>query len=216
MTGLMPLAAIARPNASNICIEPTEMPCTLARRAKISPGLSSVAGPLSPPIIVILPPTRIAPNERASVAAPPTSTIWAAGKSERSLLPVGRGLVVDAVTSAERLRTRELVVARRRNDHLNAHHARELEAEDRDATGALQQHRLTGDQLCVLHHRVPNRDARTGEGRALLQRQVRWNFYDPAMAARSARWPRRRKKITGGGTLPACSRITVIGTKAKS
>ena len=30
----MPLAAIAR--ASNICIEPTEMPCTLARRAKIS------------------------------------------------------------------------------------------------------------------------------------------------------------------------------------
>jgi hypothetical protein len=24
------------------------------------------------------------------------------------------------------------------------------------------------------------------------------------------------KKITGGGTLPACSRITVIGTKTKS
>src|SRR6516225_9677334 len=130
MTGLMPLAAIARPNASNICIESTEMPCTLARRAKISPGLSSVAGPLSPPIIVILPPTRIAPNERASVAAPPTSTIWAAGKSERSLLPVGRGLVVDAVTRAER---------------------------------------------------IPNGDARTGEGRPLLQRQVRRNFYDPVL-----------------------------------
>jgi hypothetical protein len=32
------------------------MPCTLARRAKISPGLSSVAGPLRPPIILILPP----------------------------------------------------------------------------------------------------------------------------------------------------------------
>jgi hypothetical protein len=40
----MPPAAIARLIASNICIEPTEMPCTLARRAKISPGLSSVAG----------------------------------------------------------------------------------------------------------------------------------------------------------------------------
>src|SRR5262245_17391738 len=58
------------------CIEPTEMPCTLARRAKISPGLSSVAGPLRPPIMLILPPTRMAPNERANVAAPPTSTTW--------------------------------------------------------------------------------------------------------------------------------------------
>src|SRR6516225_7572292 len=30
----------------------------------------------TPPIRVILPPTRIAPNERASVVAPPTSTTW--------------------------------------------------------------------------------------------------------------------------------------------
>src|SRR5262249_45600714 len=105
----------------------------------------------------------------------------AAGEFERSLLPVGRGLVVDAVIGAKRLRTRELVIARRRDDHLNAHHARELEAEDRDATGPLQQHRLTGDQLCVLHHRVPNGDASTWEGRTLLQRQVRWNFYDPVL-----------------------------------
>src|SRR5215831_3784553 len=105
----------------------------------------------------------------------------AAGKSERSLLPVGRGLVVDAVIGAERLRTRELVIARRRNDHLNAHRARELEAEDRDATGALQQRGLAGDEFCVLHHGVPNRDGSTGEGRALFQRQVRWNFYDPVL-----------------------------------
>src|SRR5262249_21034254 len=63
----------------------------------------------------------------------------AAGESERSLLPVGRSLVVDAVIGAECLRTCELVVARRRNDHLNDQHGRELEAEDRDATGALQQ-----------------------------------------------------------------------------
>src|SRR5262249_32005240 len=79
------------------------------------------------------------------------------------------------------LRARELVIARRCNDHLNAHHARELEAKDRDAAGALQQHGLTGDQLCVLPYGVPNGDARTGEGRALLQRQVRWNFYDPVV-----------------------------------
>jgi hypothetical protein len=67
ITGLIPLAVMARFIASNICIEPTEMPCTLARRAKISPGLSSVAGPLKPPIKLILPPSRIAPKERVRV-----------------------------------------------------------------------------------------------------------------------------------------------------
>src|SRR5262245_35063942 len=109
----------------------------------------------------------------------------AASESDRGLLPVGRGLIVDAVIGAECLRTRELVIARRRNDRLNAHHARELEAKDRDTAGALQQHRLTGDQLCVLPHRVPNGDARTGEGRALLKAQVRRSFYHPARLQRS-------------------------------
>ena len=61
----------------------------------------------------------------------------AAGEPQCSLLPVGRGLVVDAVIGAECLRTRELVIARRGDDHLNAHRTRELEAKDRDATGPL-------------------------------------------------------------------------------
>ena len=74
ITGLMALTSIARFIAMNICVEPTEMPRTLARREKISPGLSSVAPPLKPPIMVTLPPARMAPNERVSVAAPPTST----------------------------------------------------------------------------------------------------------------------------------------------
>src|SRR5262249_4392953 len=105
----------------------------------------------------------------------------AVGESERSLLPVRPGLVVDAVIGTECLRTRELVIARRCNDHLNAHHARELQAKDRDTAGALQQHGLTSDQFCVLPHGVPSGDARTGEGRTLLQRQVRRNFYDPVL-----------------------------------
>jgi hypothetical protein len=49
ITGLISFAVIVRFIASNIRIEPTEMPCTSARRARISPGLSSVAGPLNPP-----------------------------------------------------------------------------------------------------------------------------------------------------------------------
>ena len=42
---------MARFIAMNISVEPTEMPCTLARREKIRPGLSSVAPPLKPPIM---------------------------------------------------------------------------------------------------------------------------------------------------------------------
>src|SRR5262245_44923576 len=184
-TGLRPFPAIARFMASNICIEPTEMPCTLARRAKISPGLSSVAGPLRPPIILILPPTRIAPNEagkrRGTADLDNMVNAAAAGEPQRSLLPVRRGLVINAVIGTDCLRTRDLVIARRCNDHLNSHRARELEAEDRDAASPQQQHCLTGDQLCVLHHRVPSGDACTGEGCTLLQRQMPWNFYDPVL-----------------------------------
>jgi hypothetical protein len=46
ITGLIPFTAMARFTASNVCVEPTEMPCTLARRANISPELSLVVGDL--------------------------------------------------------------------------------------------------------------------------------------------------------------------------
>jgi hypothetical protein len=59
MIGLSLLTAIARFMASNICVEPTDMPCRFARRAKISIGFISAA-PESTPISVILPPIRIA------------------------------------------------------------------------------------------------------------------------------------------------------------
>src|SRR5262249_51911565 len=125
--------------------------------------------------------TERAGKRRGTADLANVANTTAAREFERSLLPVGRGLVVDAAIGAECLRTCELVIARRCDDRLNAHHARELEAEDRDATGALQQHGLAGNELCVLHHRVPNGDASTWEGRALLQRQVRWKFYDPVL-----------------------------------
>jgi hypothetical protein len=40
---LDPIYATTWFTASNVCVEPTEMPCTLARRANISPELSLVA-----------------------------------------------------------------------------------------------------------------------------------------------------------------------------
>ena len=60
ITALILFAAIARFMASNIWIEPTEMPWMLTRRTMIGSGSSSFAEP--EPIMLILPPTRIAPN----------------------------------------------------------------------------------------------------------------------------------------------------------
>ena len=53
----------------------------------------------------------------------------------------------------------------------------ELQAEDRDAAGALQQDGVAGFELGVLHHGVPGGDAGAGQRRALLQRQMRRDFH---------------------------------------
>src|SRR5450756_3031378 len=52
-------------------------------------------------------------------------------------VPVGRCLVVNSVVSAELLRAREFVVTRRVNDNLYTHSLRQLQAEDRNASGNL-------------------------------------------------------------------------------
>src|SRR5262245_31240703 len=75
MIGFICATAIARFSASNIWVEPTEIPCTLARLPRISIGLRSAA-PDSTPIMLILPPMRTAPSDLAMVPAPPTSTTW--------------------------------------------------------------------------------------------------------------------------------------------
>jgi hypothetical protein len=69
----------------------------------------------------------------------------APGEFHRRLLPAGGALVIDALVGAEVLCTRKLLVARRRDDDLQAHCVRQLQPEDRDAAGALQQDGLAGD-----------------------------------------------------------------------
>lgn len=44
ITGLMPFATMTAFIASNISLEPTKMSPTLARHAKVSPGLSVLPG----------------------------------------------------------------------------------------------------------------------------------------------------------------------------
>src|SRR4029077_9329014 len=77
----------------------------------------------------------------------------AAGEFDRRLVPFRRALVVDAAGGAERLGARELLVARRGDDCGHAYRVRELQAEDRYAPGALQQHALASVQPGVMHHR---------------------------------------------------------------
>jgi hypothetical protein len=66
----------------------------------------------------------------------------AAGEFHRRLLPVRRALVIDAPVRAEILRTRELLITRRRDDDLHAHRVRQLQPKGRDAAGALQEDSL--------------------------------------------------------------------------
>ena len=63
----------------------------------------------------------------------------------------------------------------------HAHGMGELQAEDRDAAGALQQHGLPGDQLGVHHHGVPRGDCGARQRRALLERQMRRDFDDAVL-----------------------------------
>jgi hypothetical protein len=67
---------------------------------------------------------------------------------------------------------RELLVARRGDDHLRAHQPGELQREDRDPAGALYQHALPGDDAPVLGERVPGGDRGARQRGALLERQV--------------------------------------------
>ena len=97
----------------------------------------------------------------------------AVGQFDRGLVPVRRGLVVDAVRGAEFPGARELLVAERCGDHRRAHQLGELQAEDRDTAGALHQHRVAGGDLAVFGERVPRGDAGAGQARAFLVRQMR-------------------------------------------
>jgi hypothetical protein len=133
--------------------------------------------------MLTLPPTRMAPAERKSErigAADLEQVIDAVPvvEGDRRLVPIGRGLVVDPAGRAQRLGARKLRVARRGNDRNDASRVSELQAEDGDAAGALQQHRLAGDQLGVIEHRLPGGHCGAGQRRALVDRKMRRDFHD--------------------------------------
>ena len=158
------------------------MPWMLARLPMIRPGLSSVAGPLRLPIMLILPPTRMAPNDlREGAGAADLDHVIdaaAAGELHRRLLPVRRGLVVDGVGGAELLRLGELVVARRGDDR-PACPSRGASCRPNTETPPVPCSSTVWPAISlpcsIMACHTVTRGA--GQGRALLQRQVRRDFH---------------------------------------
>src|SRR5215468_1778411 len=86
-----------------------------------------------------------------------------AGHLPRELAPFRCGLVVDGDVGAELLELFDLGLARRGRDHARAAHFCELQCEDRNAAGALGQHRLPRPDVAEFYHRAPRRQPGTGE-----------------------------------------------------
>ncbi len=122
--------------------------------------------------MLTLPPTRIAPNERVSVAGAAdldhVVDAAAAGELHRRLVPFRRGLVIDAERGAERLGALELLVARRGDDRHECPSRARIAARRPRRRRCPAAARSAGDQLGVLHHRVPRGDGGARQRRAFL------------------------------------------------
>ena len=85
--------------------------------------------------------------------APPTSTMMSAPRPpvsfSASLSQSGVGLIVDHGLGAHLLQPLGLGRRARGGDHARAEHPGELQGEDRDAAGALHQHRVAGLELPI-------------------------------------------------------------------
>src|SRR5690606_41003648 len=98
-------------------------------------------------------------------------------------LPVLVRDVVDGAESTELARARELRVARARDDRPRPGRRRELQAHDRHAARALEQHVVAGFELAALEERDPGRDADARQRRCLLEAQMLRNL-DERLGAR--------------------------------
>jgi hypothetical protein len=117
---------------------------------------------------LIFPPERMALSDFAKVPGPPTSTIWS----------TPRPPVMSVAALSQGLGARQFFVAGRRRDDLRAHHAGDLQREDRHAAGALHEDGLPGHQLAVLDEGVPGGQGGAGQGRRFLKAHVGGNRHD--------------------------------------
>jgi ATP-dependent helicase HrpB len=90
------------------------------------------------------------------------------------LVPVRRRPVVDGSDGAERPGARQLVITRAGDDRLCTRRHRELQTEYRHPACAFQQHVIAGLHPAARHEAVPGSHRRTGQRRAFLVRQMRW------------------------------------------
>src|SRR5882757_1413312 len=78
------------------------------------------------------------------------------------LAPVGHGLVINDGVGPETLELFQLLLGGRRSDYSGARSFRELQREQRYATRAKDQHRITGLHLAIHHQASPGSNSRAG------------------------------------------------------
>ena len=94
------------------------------------------------------------------------------GEVFRGLVPVGVGFVVDDVRGAEAAGAFELLVGRAGEDDGGAVHAGDLQGEEGDTAGALDEDGLAGVEVALLDERVPGGERGAGEGGGFLEAEM--------------------------------------------
>ena len=87
-------------------------------------------------------------------------------------VPVGRGFVVDGVGGSEAAAAIELLVGGTGEDDGRTVHPCDLQSEERDAAGALDEDGLAGAEMALLDQRVPCGERGAGEGGGLFEAEV--------------------------------------------
>ena len=88
----------------------------------------------------------------------------AAGQFEHFRSPGLDFLVIDQMVCTHFLEPLELVIRRGGRDHRRTGRLGKLQSEDRDATGALHQHRVARLDAAIAKQRPPGSQSRAGQG----------------------------------------------------
>lgn len=162
------------------------------------------------PMVETTPPKAMASKDCSIVPGPPTSTMWSTPRPlvcianlvssapeasrkgrtdelQRFLGPLRRRFVVDPMIGSELLRILELLVAPRSDDHRRSRSLGNLQSEDRDSAGALEEdgvarlERVAGGP----EEGVVGRDGGAGQSRGLVEGHP-LGYLDKALHSSSA------------------------------
>ena len=102
----------------------------------------------------------------------------ALGELTGRFVPIGSGSVVDYGVGAHGGEALEFGIAGRGGEDARSGHFGELEGEDGDPAGTLNQHSLARLQAAGLEKRMPGGDSCAGQGSGFFEAQVSGEFYE--------------------------------------